>query len=232
MPTAATSGDRRTPSTMKRTLLTAAFAALLLGAAQATTVNWSWTSQPTLPSGNIAGNLYTSLYNGVSEKSILVNSSVTSISALSIAAFSHTRGGAELLPANIFAQVRNAAGETVATSSVTVFGQTEYHSGSYEGVLGNGVVFQFAFENSFSMESGYTIHIVNAEGNATEYALAVASGSPTDFTVKDGASTVDRYAPYIGYGTAEIDTTTIPEPTALALLALGVAGVALRRRVA
>ena len=42
---------------MKRTLLTAAFAALALGAAQAVSVDWTWNSSPTLPTGNIGGNL-------------------------------------------------------------------------------------------------------------------------------------------------------------------------------
>ncbi len=180
----------------------------------------------------IGGNLYTSMYNGASEKSILVNTTVASISAISVAAFSHTRGGAELLPANIFAQVRDGEGNTIATSSVTVFGQTRYNSGSYEGILGAGVVFQFAFENAFTMESRYTIHIVDAAGNATEYAIAVAHTVPSDFSVRDGSSTVDAYSPYVGYGTATITADPMPEPTALALLALGVAGVALRRRVA
>ena len=212
---------------MKRTFLTAAFAALALGAAQATTVNWSWTSQPELPTGDIAENIYTS--RSGSEVYLKVNKApVDAISAISVASFVELDNDSTLDLANTFLQIKNAEGNTVATS-IAAIGESAGYNSSTNG--GDGQLLQFAFEDAVTLQNDYTLHIVNGDGEALTFVLAVtASGGSDAFGVMQGSNLRDSYNAYIGYGTSEI--VTIPEPTALALLALGVAGVALRRRVA
>ena len=81
--------------------------------------------------------------------------------------------------------------------------------------------------------------IFGTDATKTDFALAVkittdfASNAAWTFNeaaTYDGTLTADEITKLVDAGSA-IMPTNIPEPTALALLALGVAGVALRRRV-
>ena len=87
---------------------------------------------------------------------------------------------------------------------------------------------------------GPTAVTFNGNGNPvvglTDGALTAAFGSNAAWTFDeaatyDGTLTTEEIAQLVNGETAVLPTN-IPEPTALALLALGVAGVALRRRVA
>ncbi len=215
---------------MKKTFLTAAFAALALGAAQAVTIEWDWTSSPTLPTGDIKGNIYTSGSND-KEVYLKVSSAPSSaVSAISIASCENALNSSVDFT-DVYLSIRNASGSEVAKSLLVVTADAEYSSTTNGS--GDGKVLQFAFTKEVSLQAGFTLHVVDSAGTPVNFVIAVtntAGAGTSGVTVMQGTSEKTGWAPYVGYGTATI--TNIPEPTALALLALGVAGVALRRRVA
>ncbi len=88
----------------------------------------------------------------------------------------------------------------------------------------NGRIFDYSYNGSaFSNAATYTAY--NAEKSAAEV-LSGASSETLAHYVDIAYYTMDRHAT-----AAEVEAL-LPEPTALALLALGVAGVALKRKAA
>ena len=159
-----------------------------------------------------------------------VECAVERLSAISIASCANALGSSVDFT-DVYLSIRNGDGSEVAKSLLVVTADAGYSSSTNSS--GAGKVLQFAFAEEVSLQAGFTLHVVDSAGTPVDFVLAVtnAAGAGTSgVTVVQGTSEKTDWAPYVGYGTATI--TNIPEPTALALLALGMAGVALRRRVA
>lgn len=118
------------------------------------------------------------------------------------------------------------------------FGQTNSYKGSPSltfgtlqgsNVLGITVAFTANATNASNYDVTYTIYLNDARIYTTTHSSV--SNDVDDFNyVRTG---INNATFYYATGTADGDEfASLPEPTALALLALGVAGVALRRKLA
>ena len=205
---------------MKRTFFAAAVAALTLGAAQAATVDWSWHNydNKTLTEGNrwtVKDNAAHTFTFTVPEIQDVDTITITQL----VAGINNQNS-----PQNITGlTITDSEGTLVADVGAFTTGEGSI----YTATQGNNTSPTVQTVNvSFTLKTGETYTVTFDDQSA--FALFQTSDSMA------GVSTAlsDSWQVAFGLvGTYE-EPVTIPEPTALALLALGVAGVALRRRVA
>ena len=214
---------------MKKTLLTAAFAALALGT-QAVTVGWtSYPSSATQQAiSSLTGGVSVSLgsltsFAGDIENATTAPFQVTagetySVINLAFGIWSEGNWGTDASKQIGAVVVKDDAIVATSTATLTQFGGNgDDTNHAYPGTNGKGFI-AFDFEGfDATTADTFTVYFVNTTDPST-------ITSVDDITAKlydvSGVGLIqDTYR-------AEV----LPEPTALALLALGVAGVALRRR--
>ena len=218
---------------MKRTLLTAAIAALALGAAQAATTGW--TADPN-PASSAQQQAISSLTSGLEISLGSFTSFSGSAESATTALFTPSSGNTYTVTNLGFAiwssgqwDVNGALnigaivvqeGSIVAASTATVTqfagaGQGTNHY--YAGTSDKGFI-SFDFEGfEAAYDGSYTVYFVNTTDTS-------------DITTENLSESLYNVSG-VGIVNGAYRATLLPEPTALALLALGVAGVALRRRV-
>ena len=220
---------------MKRTLLTAAFAALTLGAVQATEINWtktgSFTDQPAITEVT-AG---TTCASGAVVFAITIGEGFTAPSAqTNLLKLAQWQANNSYFVINSDGQlgVKNQDdgsadnGRLVFSEDAVTVGNTYVLAANYQQNANNTMSVTWYINGQKVLSDVYG-EGQTSKMNGLNLDNTVLANTTAAVSVYDGVL-LDSQMEWL----AENGTTVLPEPTALALLALGVAGVALRRRVA
>ena len=220
---------------MKRTLLTAAFAALALGAVQATGIDWTplWavdgygsvatdTSSRGRQTGIGLGTKWTVLANVTFNDISAINSGWPVLIGVSDNVDNNDANGHLRSPWRVLI---DASHQTIGATDVTVADAPTLTTGTHEvAITGNDGTLSYYYDGT----------LLGSISVDTDSISAITWGQQRpDYNVLPGEWSMDiAYVDGMTYDEVGDAIAALPEPTALALLALGVAGVALRRRVA
>ena len=216
---------------MKTFILTAAVALLTVATAQAVTVGWTTypssetqqaiaglTSGVTVSLGSLA-NFSGSIENDVDAPFAVTAGNTYTVTNLAFAIWSEKQWSSKASKSIGVVVVQDGAIVAASTGTATQFGGNGGDGNhAYAGTDEKGFIsFDFAGFEATTADS-FTVYFVNTT-------------DPSDITYEGLSGNLYNVAG-VGLVDGAYRATVLPEPTALALLALGVAGVALRRRVA
>ena len=234
---------------MKKQLFAAAVAACLMGAAQAVMVDWtgSYTSTGTYGTNlseeatlSIEGDPFRPKKNWYQlSASFVLNATTRPSGFAAILSITRSSGGSGNDNANLRLSL-NGNGELTLNGDVSASGDNAppVLTG---GALQTGVDYTVVL--SMKTAEGASSGVANVQlyangelfGTITDYTLNASYNAGALDTIVLGSASLTEANGNRTFGDGVLtvtEVTLIPEPTALALLALGVAGMALRRRVA
>ena len=221
---------------MKKSFLIAACAALALGTAQAAGLNWAY-----LPEVDGYTSLGTKTTAGRQQNitlgtkwTVLANVTINNADAITgnwpgVLGVSDNENGTEQDPnGHLLSPWRvliNGSEKTIGGTDITVSNAPTLTKGTHEvAITGDNGTLSYYYDGRL---------LGSIEVNTDDISAITWGCQRPDFNTLPGEWSMDvAYVNGMTYDEVGDAIATLPEPTALALLALGVAGVALRRRVA